>query len=113
MQGKEIVDAGGFFRFYRAGIACAMSRTQAGLYWGHLGIHDDCDYHGRLFVVVEGVRLYRVHMPASGSPALDRRWWFGFEGTYSFDTTLADLKRVAEQIGESNGPETQPLLTGS
>jgi hypothetical protein len=90
-----------------------MTRTGAGLYWGHIGIHDDNDYQGRLFVVLGGVRLYRIHMPASGSAALDRRWWFGFEGSYSFDATLDDLKRAADRLGENNGPETQPLLTGT
>lgn len=110
MQGKDVVDAGGFLRFHRAGVACAMSRTDAGLYWGHLGIFDDNDYHGRLFVVLAGVRLYRIHMPRSGNSALDNRWWLGFEGSYSFDATLADLKRAADRLGAANGPETQPML---
>lgn len=113
MQGQDKVDAGGFFRFHRAGVACAVSRTEAGLYWGHIGVNDDNDYYGRLFVPTGGVRLYHVHMPRTGNAALDRRWWFGFEGSYSYEPTVKGLLRAADVVGADSPPETQPVLTGT
>ncbi len=77
-----------------------MSATPARLYWGHVGLAGTSPFAGMIFVNASGVRLYKVRMEPTGNPAIDRRWWLGFEGSrpYSFDHTLAELKRAADHL---------------
>lgn len=97
---KDKVDARGIVHFHRGTVLCAMSATAARLYWGHVGLAATSPYAGSIFVDAAGVRLYKVRMDPTGNPAIDRRWWLGFEGTrpYSFDLTLAELKRAADHL---------------
>jgi hypothetical protein len=95
---EKILAERGLYRFHRGSVACALSMTDERVFWGHLGVNPGTPYHGRLFVNARGVRLYKVTMPETGNPALDDRWWLGFEGSrpYSFDATLEELKIAAD-----------------
>lgn len=85
-----------------------MTTTSAKLYWGHVGLTPQSPYAGRIFVEASGVRLYKVRMEPTGNPAIDRRWWLGFEGSrpYSFEHTLAELKRAADHLNQAERVET-------
>ena len=95
---QRIVDELGICRFFRGEIACAITKSEGELYWGHVGVTGSSRFYGRLFVNLGSTRLYRVQMATSGNAALDKRWWLGFEGTspYRFESTLAEVKRAAD-----------------
>ncbi len=95
--------------FHRGNVLCALSKTHAHMYWGHIGVGQASAFHGRIFVNAGGVRLYKVLMSPTGNAAIDRRWWLGFEGTrpYSFDATLDELKIAADFL---NAAEKEQLL---
>lgn len=100
MDVKERLDGRGIVHFHRGTVLCAMTTTVARVYWGHVGLAAGSAHAGRIFVEASGVRLYKVEMPSTGNPAIDRRWWLGFEGTrpYSFEHTLAELKRAVDHL---------------
>lgn len=97
---KARVDGRGIVHFHRGSVLCAVSATPSGLYWGHVGLGPGSPFSGVIFVEATGVRLYKVRMQPTGNPAIDRRWWMGFEGSfpYSFDKTLAEVKRAADHL---------------
>jgi hypothetical protein len=100
---KERVDSRGIVHFHRGSVVCALSTTPARLYWDHVGVAASSPFAGRIFVDASGVRLYKVQTEPTGNPSVDRRWWLGFEGTrpYSFDLTLAELKRAADHLSHA------------
>lgn len=106
--GKDRVDAGQFYRFHRGGLPCAVSRTNSRPYWGHIGVSEHSKYFNCRFLRIAGVRLFKVHMPPSGNALLDQRWWFGFEGSYSYEQTMRDLQAAADAMVEDE--DTLPLL---
>lgn len=93
--------------FFRAGYACAISRSDGELYWGHVGFTEKSPLHGRHFLAVASTRLYRVTMPLTGNRILDQRWWLGFEARspWSYDDTLEELKLVADGLDAASAVE--------
>lgn len=108
MDVKEKLDARGIVHFHRGTVLCAMSATPMRMYWGHVGVTSQSRFTGRIFVKASGVRLYKVLMEPTGNPSIDRRWWLGFEGSrpYSFDHTLAELKRAADHVNHAEREES-------
>jgi hypothetical protein len=100
---QEKLDSRGIVHFHRGSVLCALSKTLAHIYWGHIGVGQNSPYWGRIFVNAGGVRLYKVQMSPTGNSAIDKRWWLGFEGTraYSFDGTLEELKAAADFLNDA------------
>ncbi|MBM4358779.1 MAG: hypothetical protein FJ096_11810 [Deltaproteobacteria bacterium] len=100
MDVKERVDVQGIVHFHRGTVLCAMTATAAQLNWGHVGVAGTCPFVGRIFVDASGNRLYKIRLAPTGNPAIDRRWWLGFECSrpYSFEHTMAELKRAADHL---------------
>lgn len=107
---EDIVEERGIYRFHRGACACAMSKTREHVFWGHIGLDEDNPHHGKIFVKLGGVAVYRMHMPVTGNAAWDRRWWLGFEGSkpYSFRSTMEELARAADQASEQHVTDTWP-----
>ena len=92
--------------FFRSGVACALSLTEDGVYWGHIGVEPVSAMHGCIFVNTPSTRLYKVPLML-GNPTLDAKWWFGFEGSrpYSYTATLAQLKQATDHVARDSIPE--------
>ncbi len=98
---NDKLETRGIVHFHRASVLCALTKTPVHVYWGHIGVNETNAYHGRIFVVAAGVRLYKVAMAPTGNTAVDRRWWLGFEGSspYSLERTLDELRDAADFVG--------------
>jgi hypothetical protein len=102
---REELESRGVVQFHRGNVLCALTKTPAHVYWGHIGVNPGNSLYGTIFLKAGTVRLYKVEMSPTGNASIDRRWGFGFEGTrpYSFQHTLDETKAAADFISTACG----------
>ncbi len=99
--------------FYRRGLCCVIAHHESTRYYGYVGFPEAHALNGSRFTTAAGTRLYGNYLSAGfrfENGSLDALWWLGFAAAsaYSYSDALAELKRVADALGDPDADTPEP-----